>query len=287
MVDTHCHLNFRAFKDDLEACLSRASEVGVNYMINPGSQYDTSKRSVELAKKYDNLYAAIGLHPIHLFAMEVDEGEDHFATRAEVFDYEKYRDLAKPDSKVVAIGECGLDYFHLPPGRTIAEVRAVQIELLKQQIKLATDLNLPMIFHCREAYEDLLEVLQAEVKQGQLPQGGVVHCFLGDREQAQAFLDLGLLLSFTGIITFKNVKPELIEVIKQTPLDKIMIETDAPYLAPAPHRGQRNEPAFVAEVAKKIADIKGISLAEVDKTTTENAQRLFRLSSLSQAQRRL
>ncbi len=279
MIDTHCHLNFRAFKDDLEACLSRAKEAGVNYIINPGSQYDTSKRSVELAEKYDNLYAAIGLHPIHLFAMEVDEGEDHFATRAEVFDYAKYSELAQTDSKVVAIGECGLDYFHLPPGKTVAEVRVLQTELLKQQIKLATDLNLPMIFHCREAYEDLYEVLQAEIKQGQLSQGGVVHCFLGNRQQAQAFLDLGFLLSFTGIITFKNVKPELLEVIKQVPLAKIMVETDAPYLAPPPHRGRRNEPAFVVEVAKKIADIKGISLEEVDKTTTENAQKLFRLSS--------
>ena len=278
MVDTHCHLNFRAFKDDLEACLGRASEAGVNYIINPGSQYDTSQRAVELAQKYDNLYAAVGLHPIHLFAMEVDEGEDHFATRAEVFDYAKYSELAKTDSKVVAIGECGLDYFHLPPDKTVAEVKTAQIELFKQQIKLATDLNLPMIFHCREAYEDLLEVLQAEIKQGQLLKGGVVHCFLGNQEQAQAFLDLGFLLSFTGIITFKNVKPELIEVIKQTPLDKIMIETDAPYLAPQLYRGQRNEPAYVVEVAKKIAELKGLSLDEVDKITTKNALDLFKMS---------
>jgi len=170
-----------------------------------------------------------------------------------------------------------LDYFHLPPDKTVAEVKTAQIELFKQQIKLATDLNLPMIFHCREAYEDLLEVLQAEIKQGQLLKGGVVHCFLGNQEQAQAFLDLGFLLSFTGIITFKNVKPELVEVIKQTPLDKIMIETDAPYLAPQLYRGQRNEPAFVVEVAKKIADIKGISLEQVDTVTTSNAKRLFKL----------
>ncbi|MBU1039414.1 TatD family hydrolase [Patescibacteria group bacterium] len=277
MIDTHCHLNFRAFKDDLNQVIIRALKAGVDKIINVGSQWDTSLRAAQMTNDKNNFYAAVGLHPIHLYEQEVDEEEDHFTTRAEIFNKQKYFDLAKSYSKVVAIGECGLDYYHCPKGVLLEELKVKQAELFWQQLELAYELNLPLIVHCREAYNDLLNILEKAKRQGCLPKG-VAHCFLGNKEQAKIFLDLGYLLSFTGIITFKNVATELLEIVKITPLDKIMVETDAPYLAPMPYRGKRNEPSYVVEVAKKIADIKGISLAEVDKMTTKNAQGLFNLS---------
>lgn len=275
MIDTHCHLNFLAYKDDREQVFKRANEAGVAKVINVGSQWDTSLRSVEMAAT-EGYYAAIGLHPIHLFEQEVDEEESHFTTRAEVFDYKKYFDLAKSSNKVVAVGECGLDYFWWPKDKSQAEVKAMQAKLFSEQINLAVELKLPLITHCREAYTDLLNIIKEHKQQGQKV-NGVSHCFLGNRQEAKEFLDLGFMLSFTGIITFKNVNPELLEVIKETPIDRIMIETDSPYLAPTPYRGKRNEPSFVVEVAKKIGEIKGLSLEEVDKITTTNAEKFFNM----------
>jgi len=276
MVDTHCHLNFSAFKNDSAEVIARAKSAGVSDMILVGSQWDTSERAVKMADNTPNLYAAIALHPIHLFEQEVDEEETHFTTRAEVFDMEHYKALAKSSSKVVAIGECGLDYYHFPVMVSKDEVKLKQRELFEQHIKLATELDLPLIIHCREAYDDLLNILyQWRGTSGQLR--GVAHCFLGTKEQAKKFLDLGFYLSFTGIITFKNANPELLEVVKETPLDRIMVETDSPYLAPQAYRGQRNEPAYVVEVAKKIAEIKGMILDEVDSITTTNTNNLFKM----------
>ncbi|MFH1111459.1 MAG: TatD family hydrolase, partial [Patescibacteria group bacterium] len=143
-------------------------------------------------------------------------------------------------------------------------------------IDLADELNLPVIIHCREAYDDLLMILKQELDKGRLSKKGVAHCFLGTQEQAKQFLDLGFLLSFTGIITFKNASPELLEIVKQIPIDKIIVETDAPYLAPQAYRGTRNEPAYVVEVAKKISELKSISIREVETITTKNAINLFK-----------
>jgi TatD DNase family protein len=276
MIDTHCHLNFKAFKDDLEATITAAQAAGVTNIINVGSQWDTSERAVKLAEKGANLYAAVALHPIHLYEQEVDEEESHFKTKAEVFEPARYRALAVSSSKVVAIGECGLDYYHFPSGVSKEEVQTKQAELFKQHIQLAVELDLPLIIHCREAYEDLLKILN-DSRPTNKNLRGVIHCFLGGREQAQQFLALGFYLSFTGIITFKNANLELLSVVREAPLDRIMVETDAPYLAPQAYRGQRNEPAYVMEVAKKIAELKGLSLAEVDSLTSANAKRLFGL----------
>jgi len=276
MIDTHCHLNFSAYKNDGAAVAERAYAAGVTKLINVGSQWETSQRAVELAAVNSNFYAAVGLHPIHLFEQEVDEEETHFTTRAEVFDYQKYFALARSSTKVVAIGECGLDYYWWPKDKTQAEVKAMQAELFSRQIDLAVDLNLPLITHCREAYIDLLNIIKSHLKNGQSVRG-VSHCFLGNRSEAREFLKLGFMLSFTGIITFKNVNPELLEVVKETPLDRIMVETDAPYLAPTPYRGKRNEPAYVVATAQKIAELKGLSLAEVDEITTNNAIGFFNL----------
>ena len=275
MIDTHCHLNFKAFKDDADEVIKRAHDAGVTRIINVGSQWDTSARGVSMAEEREGLYAAIALHPIHLYEQEVDEEETHFTTRAEVFDYDKYKKLALESKKVVAIGECGLDYYHFPKGENIEEVKKKQADSFQQHIDLATELNLPLIIHCREAYDDLFQILNEAVKAGKLPGRGVNHCFLGTREQAKKFLNLGFYLSFTGIITFKNASPELLEVVKETPLDKIMVETDAPYLAPHPYRGKRNEPAYVVEVANKIAELKEVDFKIVLDMTTKNAEYLF------------
>ncbi|MFH1866461.1 MAG: TatD family hydrolase [Patescibacteria group bacterium] len=292
LVDTHCHLNFKAFKHDSSEVVARAKEAGVVSIINVGSQWSTSVRGVRMAEKGEGLFASVALHPIHLYEMEVDEDEDHFTTKAEVFGYEKYKVLANSSSKVVAIGECGLDYYHWPGGVDRAEVKIMQQELFRQHINLASELNLPIIIHCRsekperasnqqgagrDAYGDLLVILKNELAKGKLSKKGVAHCFLGRKEQAKRFLDLGFLLSFTGIITFKNASPELLEIVKQTPFNKIMVETDAPYLAPQAYRGTRNEPAYVAEVAKKIAELKDVSFEEVKRITTQNADQLFSL----------
>ena len=276
MIDTHCHLNFKAFKDDTDEVIARAREAGVSSIINVGSQWDTSERAVKLATEKENLYAAIALHPIHLYEQEVDEEEIHFKTKAEIFEPARYRALAQSSNKVVAIGECGLDYYHWPAGEAVAEVKAKQAELFRQHIKLASELNLPLIIHCREAYDDLLEIL-AEVKSSKPELRGVVHCFIGNRDQATKFLALGLYLSFTAIITFKNAGAELLDVVRGAPLERIMVETDSPYLAPQAYRGQRNEPAYMVEVAKKIAELRGVSYGEIDKVTTSNAQQLFNL----------
>ncbi len=277
LVDTHCHLNFKAFKDDTDEVIKLAGLAGVTRIINVGSQWDTSERGVKMAKDRAGLFAAIALHPIHLYEQEVDEEESHFTTRAEVFDYAKYKTLAQSSKKVVALGECGLDYYHFPKGVDINEVKKKQADALWQHIELATELNLPLIIHCREAYDDLFLILEQAVKQGKLPKRGVNHCFLGTREQAKKFIDLGFYLSFTGIITFKNAGAELLQVVKETPLDRIMVETDAPYLAPQAFRGKRNEPSYVVEVAKKIAELKNITLEEACTFTTQNAEQLFGL----------
>ncbi len=293
MIDTHCHLNFRAFKDEAPAAVARAQAAGVSSILNVGSQWDTSERAVAMAEGDHRLFAAIGLHPIHLYQQEVDEEETHFVTRAEEFDPVRYHELARRSKRVVAVGECGLDYYRLPPGADPAEVKRRQAELFNAQIDLATDLNLPLIIHCRsgqtertspqheagrEAYDDLFTILQRAVTAGKLPKRGVNHCFLGTLEQARQFLDLGFYISFTGIITFKNAAPELLAVVREAPLNKILTETDAPYLAPHPHRGQRNEPAYVVETAKKIAELKRLSLEEVSMATSHNAQALFGLN---------
>ncbi len=281
MIDTHCHLNFTAFKEDAEQAMERARAAGVSSLILVGSQYSTSERGVAMAQAHEGVYAAIGLHPIHLYTMEVDEEGSHFTTRAEVFDPARYAELVRLSPKVVAVGECGLDYFHFPAGVSQAEVKAKQRLAFEAQIDFARELSLPLIIHCREAYADLFAVLQIAKNEERGTKNelrGVNHCFLGNREQARQFLELGFLLSFTGIITFKNVNPEVLEVVKETPLTRLMVETDAPYLAPTPYRGKRNEPAYVTEVAKKIADLKGVSYAEVDKATTQNARALFRLT---------
>jgi len=278
LIDTHAHLNFSAFKDDVDEVVSRAGSSGMK-VINVGSQFSTSQRAVELAKKYPGVcYAAIGLHPIHLFEMFVDVEEAPFNSRREDYQAEAYRVLAK-NPGVVAIGEVGLDYFQMPTNMTKADFKIKQKWVFLKQLQLAKELKLPVILHCRgdkeemeRAYLDMLHVLK-EVDYQRV----VVHCYTADWETAKKFLDFGAMLSFTGIITYPKTE-KLATVVKRAPLDKIMVETDCPYLAPQIVRGQRNEPRFVQYVAGRIADIKGLSYDEVEEQTSKNAVSFFNLT---------
>ena len=275
MIDTHCHLQFNAYKDDAEIVIKKCAEK--NMVLNVvGSQQTTSERAVEYANKYENIFATIGLHPVHLFPTFVDEAESGFNSRQETFDYEYYKKLVQ-NKKVVAIGECGLELYHLPEGFSKEEALKKQTESFLLQYKLAQEMNLPLVIHIRDAHQEMVNLL----KTLPTPIKGVVHCYTGDWHYAQQYLDLGLYLGFTGVVTFapKKTNPQpqldLLEVIKNLPLDKMVIETDAPYLAPQAYRGQRCEPWMVVEVAKKIAEIKNMGLEEVDRITTENANKLF------------
>jgi len=278
MIDTHCHLQFNAYKDDAEIVYERCRAKGM--LLNVvGSQIDTSMRAVEFAATHEDVYATIGLHPVHLFNTEVDEGEVTFKSREEKFDHATYRKLAEHE-KVIAIGECGMELFHLPPNADREQIIKVQKEAFREQCQLANDLGLPLVIHVRDAYTETLETIREFNKEG-LNVRGVIHCYTGNWMNAQQFLDLGFYLGFTGVVTFpaKKTNPipqnELIEVVKNCPLDRILIETDAPYLAPQKYRGERAEPWMVEEVVVKIAELRGLATTEIEKITDENARRLF------------
>lgn len=278
LIDTHCHLNFNAFKDDCDEVIKKTLAQNI-WLINVGSQFSTSQRAVVIANNYaKGVWAAVGLHPIHLFETFVDEVEVPFQSRVEDFDYERYYDLAQ-DKKVVAIGECGLDYFHLPKNIPTKEVKAKQKKVFKQHLDLAQKLKKPLVLHCRGSKDDPLDAyldILAILKEDQIKIRGVIHCFAADLTIAKEFLLLGLKISFTGVITFKNAG-KLREVISAVPLDKIMVETDSPYISPEPVRGERNQPFFVTYIAKKIAEVKKVGLKEVEEATTLCAKELFNL----------
>jgi len=263
--DAHTHVNFVAYKDDREETFARAieQEVGMNIV---GTQYDTSKFAVELAEAHESVFATIGLHPIHTSKSyhdekELGEGGKEFTSRGEVFDTKAYETLGQ-SKKVIAIGECGLDYYRLEE-----ETKKVQAESFVQQIELANALNKPLMLHIRNAYEDALEILKAHANVR-----GDVHFFAGDWNTAKKFLDAGFTLSFTGVITFAR---DYDEVVRNAPLDMLLSETDAPYVTPAPHRGKRNEPHYVEHVVKAIAEIRGESFERIREQLLANAQRVF------------
>ncbi len=289
LIDTHAHLNFAVFKNDRDKVIRRALDNNV-WFINVGSNYERSKKAVEIAQKYaEGIYAAIGLHPIHLQETKDPEELSGSLSPAEKFDKEKYYQLAQ-SPKVVAIGEIGLDYYHLSGNKKstkcaealpphicggLASAHSTQIELQKQvfvhQLELANEIDKPVIVHCREAHKDVLEILKKR-KQKLKNLRGVIHSFSGRWSQAQEYFDLGFLIGLNGIITFAR---DYDKVIINSPLEKVLIETDCPYLTPIPFRGKRNEPLYVKYVAEKIAEIKNISVEEVVRTTTENARKLF------------
>jgi TatD DNase family protein len=284
LIDTHAHVNFNVFSEDSEEVIRRALKEKT-WMILVGSQMSTSKRAVEFAEKYsEGVYAAVGLHPIHLKEQVVHEEVDpleefEFKTRPEVFDYEEYKKLAS-HKKVVAIGEVGLDYFHLPKDSKEIEKQKQKDNFIKH-LKLARDLNKPIMIHCREAHNDVIEILKEFYNNSPRPplvsrggERGVVHSFGGRWSQAEEYFKLGFLISFNGLITFAR---DYDKVIKNAPLKRLMLETDCPYLTPVPNRGKRNEPSYVRHVAEKIAEIKEISFEEVKEITTQNARELFNI----------
>src|SRR3989339_1000813 len=274
MFDTHCHIQFKGFNDDCGEVIKRCKEKDC-VMFAVGTQKDTSKKAAEFAQKYDNVYAIVGLHPIHSTSTEVDEEETSFVSREEEFDYEYYKNLAS-QPKVVGIGECGIELFHLPKDKNKEEISEKQKKGFLAQIKLAKELNLPMSIHVRDAYKEVLQIVSKEEKIK-----GVIHCYTGDWTTAQKFLNLGFYLGFTGVITFPARKSspkatsDLLEVVKNCPLDRILVETDSPYLAPQAYRGQRCEPWMIEEVVKKIADIKNMGFGEIMEKVEENTKKLF------------
>jgi len=248
-------------------------------MILVGTNYKTSKRGLDLANRFEKgVYATVGLHPIHLEEMEV-EGDDYsFKNHAEEFNYDNYEKLAKFE-KIVAIGEIGLDYFHINLSKNVSEIKNRQKEVFWKQLVLALNLDLPVIIHCRQAHDDMMKLLE-EFKleyKDVLPKDkpwGVMHCFSGDEDLAWKYFKLGLIISFTGLVTFSKNWDDL---IRKVPMDKIMIETDAPYMTPEPFRGKRNEPVLVKNVAEHIAKIKNVSVKSIIENTTQNARRLFNI----------
>jgi TatD DNase family protein len=276
IIDTHSHLNFKAYDEDREEVIKRTQQAGV-VCIDVGTKYETSKNAIELAKKNENIYAAIGLHPIHiktdLLKLHTDEDEGNFAPLGEEFDKEKYKELAK-SKKVIAIGEVGLDYYYKPKTKSrLQEFKELQKKILIQQLDLATELDLPAIIHCRMAFGDLYKILTLRQAQGKKP-AGVIHCFTGNWEEAQQFIDLGFYLGINGII----FKFDIDEVIKKAPLDKILVETDCPYLTPpAEEKSTRNEPIFVKHVIQRIADLKGLTFDQIADETTENTRKVFNI----------
>lgn len=281
-IDIHAHTNFKAFEEDRDAVVRRALDNHTR-IINIGTQYDTSKKAVEMTNEYEGVYATIGLHPIHTGAShhdvsELGEGGKEFTSRGEIFEKEKYRELAK-QGKVVGIGECGLDYYHM-------EEESIEKQKIAfvAQIELANELDLPLMLHVRNnatikthnAYLDVYELIKKHSTR--LPQTvGVSHFFAGSVEDMKRFIEIGVYISFAGPITYKP-KPEIcdyIGVIKETPLEMILSDTDSPYVAPVPYRGKRNEPLYVREIVKKIAEIKNIPEEEVAKAIVANAKKLF------------
>ena len=254
LIDTHTHLDDARYNDDREAVIARAREAGVGAFLTIGCDLATSQSAVALAEQYPFVYASIGVHPHEVKHVQTDW-------------YDEFRRLAK-GKRVVAYGEIGLDYHynHSSPKE--------QRDRFREQIQLARELQLPVIIHTREAQEDTITILKEE-KASEI--GGVFHCFSGDTWLAKDALDLGFYLSFSGILTFQNATM-LRDIAKNTPLDRVLIETDCPYLTPVPYRGKRNEPAYVSHVAGQLASLHNISIDEIGGRTSENAKRLFKIA---------
>ena len=252
MFDTHAHIDDRAFREDRDILLEGLADKGVQLVMNPGCSLESSRNAVALAEKYSIVYAAVGSHPD--VANEVNET---------VLD--EYRKLCKLCDKVEAIGEIGIDYHYedIP--------RQLQLKAFRMQMELAEELNLPVIVHEREAHEDGMAVVREFPKVT-----GVFHCYSGSAEMARQLVDKGWYIGFTGVLTFKNAR-KAVETAASLPLDRIVLETDCPYMAPDPFRGKRNDPGYLFRMAEKLAEIRGMDVEEIKKITTENGKRLYRI----------
>jgi TatD DNase family protein len=280
--DAHTHAHFPAFEGDREAVLGRAAEAGIG-MLTAGTTLATSKAALELARGREGVWATVGIHPGHAGPSVFDSGEmgpeegalaRRIADEGELFDASKFRELAE-DPKVVGIGECGLDYFHA----TDRDLQAKQRELFIAQIEFAKEVGKPLVVHCRDAYADLIEILSVH-RPLLLERGpGIMHFFAGSAADAVALLGLGFSFTFGGAITLPHRpgKTDYASVLAVVPDDRILSETDAPYVAPLAHRGKRNEPKYVVEIVEKLAAMRGMSSEAMAELTVANAVRVFRL----------
>ncbi|MDO6851373.1 TatD family hydrolase [Priestia megaterium] len=251
LFDTHVHLNAEQYEDDLQEVINRALEKGVQNMVVVGFDEPTIKKAIQIAETYDFIYASVGWHPVDA----VDMTDEHLAWIEELAQH----------PKVVALGEMGLDYhWDKSP-------KEVQKDVFRRQIRLARKVNLPIIIHNRDATEDVVTILKEEHVE---EVGGIMHCFTGSIEVAKQCMDMNMYISFGGPVTFKNAKKPK-EVATELPLDRLLIETDCPYLTPHPFRGKRNEPGYVSYVAEQVAELKGITYEELADITTANAKKLF------------
>ena len=254
LFDTHAHMDDRAFDCDREALLTALPEQGIALLMNPGCSLSSSRNASALSEQYDYIYAAVGSHPD--VADEVNEA---------VLD--EYRQLCRQNPKIKAIGEIGLDYHYedIP--------REIQLKAFRMQMELARELNLPAIVHERDAHEDGMAVVR------EFPDvTGVFHCYSGSAEMARQLVDKGWYIGFTGVLTFKNAR-KAVEVAQSIPLERIVLETDCPYMSPEPFRGKRNDPGKLYRMAEKLAEIRGLSVEEIHHITTENGKRLYRIGS--------
>ncbi len=256
MIDTHAHLDFEQFDNDREDAIKRFFSEGGQAILNIGVNEERSEKTLEITESYSNIFASLGFHPSECQNVDLEK-------------VEKYLKKKCLHPKVRAIGEIGLDYFHINQ----EDNKKLQKKLFIKQLEIVKSFNLPVVIHCRDAYVDLLEIIsQADFREMKM----VVHCFSGSSDDAEKFLKfVNLKFSFTGNITFVKDEDELLKVVALIPLNRIMVETDCPFLAPVPNRGKRNEPAFVKYVIEKIAKVKGLSFAEVEKQTDQNAINFF------------
>lgn len=267
IIDSHAHAQFPAYDADRDVVIARALGKGIG-MVNVGTQYSTSRAAIDLARQHpEGVWATVGFHPNHLDPRAHHDRQELALRNAERFEPEKFLALARGEG-VVAVGECGLDYF-----RSGIETKDAQAEAFERQIAVAADVGKPLVIHCRQAFDDLIAILSANRARLSAP-AGVVHFFSGSWEDAGRLMDLGFFLGFGGVVTFAR---DYDDIVKRAPLERILLETDAPYVSPAPYRGQRNEPAYVTETAQKIAELRSIPFDELIGRTTENARTLFRI----------
>ena len=276
LIDSHAHVNFPAYDEDREVVLRRALDSQI-WVVNVGSSLETSRSAVELAERYaEGVYAVIGLHPIHTAAAySVPDELESGVSAEEEMDYDAYRKLAKND-KTLAIGEIGLDYHHFNDGDDIEGLKKKQREILIKFIALANEVGKPIMIHCWDAYDDLLEIL----REHPVAARGIVHSFVGGFRTAKKFIELGYYIGLNGVVTYT---PDFDRLIKEVPLEKMVVETDSPYLTPGakkkgePVLARRNEPCLVMYVAEHIARVKNLTFAEVAAQTTANAQKVLKI----------
>ncbi len=282
MIDTHCHLNFNAFKDDYDEVIKRAFEAGVTKIINVGTKIDSSQKAVELAEKYENLHAIVGIHPHHADKPDPSTSlrlRGRSDSRSSGQDWIDELEVLAKNPKVVAIGEIGMDYFRYKSNDIVSP--KLQKEIFIKQIELAHRLKLPLQIHNRHAGKDILEIL-AHHKSSLLNPPGMFHCMSGSLDFLKKVLDLGFYIGFDGNITYEGLAPgedtSLEDLVKASPINRIVVETDSPFLTPQPHRGSRNMPEYAILVGRKIAEIKNISFEKMEEKTIQNTNDIFKIN---------